>query len=267
MNPDTPHFTRHGSYDTFASYRAHTPDPILALAAPTTRSERMAAYSQYIPDARRIRSFFLRLPLATRGFLLVIILLYFVHFFYPFLTIWGALIPDLISIKSCMMRSSSFLYGLILICTAYSIPPKHIPPHPQIHLPPPPKLDHPDPTPRTLRIRTRYNNDFHPLHRTLWPDTRTGVHILRALRLPFEYRRSRIFNLGLPPSSKRKHKTLPPKSRIHHLWLRDTNLDNANLRHPSCMVPRTWNFTTRTSLRSRCRVSLGNWMDKISSTT
>lgn len=109
MTPDTPHFSRHGSYDTFASYRAHTPDPILALAAPTTRTERMAAYSQYIPDARRLRSFFLRLPLATRGFLLVITVLYFVHFFYPLLTIWGALIPDLINLGTCMTSLSSSL--------------------------------------------------------------------------------------------------------------------------------------------------------------
>jgi hypothetical protein len=54
----------------------------------------MASYAQYIPDARRIRSFLLRLPLATRGLLVIIIGFYFSRLFYPEIEQWGALIPS-----------------------------------------------------------------------------------------------------------------------------------------------------------------------------
>lgn len=206
MTPDTPHFSRHGSYDTFASYRAHTPDPILALAAPTTRTERMAAYSQYIPDARRLRSFFLRLPLATRGFLLVIIVLYFVHFFYPLLTIWGALIPDLINLGTCMTCSPPrppppppVPLCCMLTCLSHSIQTKHLSTHTQIRLPSPPQPLHADTTARALRIRARHHHHFHPLHRTLWPHSRSSVHVPRAICVSLEHRSGWEFDMGLSP--------------------------------------------------------------------
>lgn len=59
-------------------------------------------FSQYLPDARRIRSFFSRLPLATRGLLAVITALYITHWFIPGIVDWGALIPLEINFKTCM---------------------------------------------------------------------------------------------------------------------------------------------------------------------
>ncbi|KAF2211922.1 hypothetical protein CERZMDRAFT_68174 [Cercospora zeae-maydis SCOH1-5] len=68
----------------------------------------MATYSQYLPDARRIRSFFLRLPLATRGLLLVMIVFYIAHSrMQGALDLWGALIPKEINIKS-LYRLNTF---------------------------------------------------------------------------------------------------------------------------------------------------------------
>ncbi|KAI5361121.1 Putative peptidase S54, rhomboid domain, Rhomboid-like superfamily [Septoria linicola] len=68
----------------------------------------MAAYSQYIPDARRIRSFFVRLPLATRGLSLVIVLFYLANLYWgATLHFWGALIPEQIGIKS-LYRLNTF---------------------------------------------------------------------------------------------------------------------------------------------------------------
>ncbi|KAK3073815.1 putative rhomboid protease [Teratosphaeriaceae sp. CCFEE 6253] len=51
------------------------------------------AFTFALPDARRIRSYLFRLPLATRGLLLAITALYLAHLFLPWLTTWGALIP------------------------------------------------------------------------------------------------------------------------------------------------------------------------------
>lgn len=62
---------------------------------PLYRIDYMAStFSQYLPDARRIRSFFTRLPLATRGLLAIITALYIAHWFFPRITEWGALIPQ-----------------------------------------------------------------------------------------------------------------------------------------------------------------------------
>ncbi|KAF2169587.1 hypothetical protein M409DRAFT_64673 [Zasmidium cellare ATCC 36951] len=60
------------------------------------------AYSflQSLPDARRIRSSLLRLPLCTRGLVAVITLLYVVHWFVPEITEWGALIPSEINLRT-----------------------------------------------------------------------------------------------------------------------------------------------------------------------
>ncbi|KXL50228.1 hypothetical protein M433DRAFT_61649 [Acidomyces richmondensis BFW] len=47
-----------------------------------------------IPDGRRIRNYFLRLPLATRAVLFLLTAFYFANLFAPSLTQWGALIPQ-----------------------------------------------------------------------------------------------------------------------------------------------------------------------------
>ncbi|TKA22354.1 hypothetical protein B0A50_08173 [Salinomyces thailandicus] len=52
------------------------------------------AMSFALPDARRIRSYLLRLPLATRGILFLLTTFYVAHFFWPGLEQWGALIPQ-----------------------------------------------------------------------------------------------------------------------------------------------------------------------------
>ena len=54
-----------------------------------------------LPDARRIRSYFFRLPLATRGILFLITAFYIAHLFAPALTQWGALIPQEIRLDTC----------------------------------------------------------------------------------------------------------------------------------------------------------------------
>ncbi|KAK4960562.1 putative rhomboid protease [Elasticomyces elasticus] len=68
-----------------------------------------------LPDARRIRSYVLRLPLCTRGLLLIITGAYFAHLFWAGLTTWGALIPKEIGI-STLYRLNTFplIHGSIL---------------------------------------------------------------------------------------------------------------------------------------------------------
>lgn len=56
------------------------------------------AYSFQLPDARRIRSFFTKLPLATRLLVLVLTVFYIAHVFSTRLEPWGALIPEEINI-------------------------------------------------------------------------------------------------------------------------------------------------------------------------
>ncbi|TKA72873.1 hypothetical protein B0A55_06643 [Friedmanniomyces simplex] len=58
------------------------------------------AFPFALPDARRIRSYLLRLPLATRGLLLAITAFYLAHLVWPALTQWGALIPQEIGVSS-----------------------------------------------------------------------------------------------------------------------------------------------------------------------
>jgi len=59
------------------------------------------ATSWPIPDARRIRSYFLRLPLATRAVLFLLTSFYIANLFAPSLTQWGALIPQEIGFDTC----------------------------------------------------------------------------------------------------------------------------------------------------------------------
>lgn len=58
------------------------------------------ASSYALPDARRIRSYILRLPLATRGILFLLTAFEVAHFFVPGLEQWGALIPQEIRIDT-----------------------------------------------------------------------------------------------------------------------------------------------------------------------
>ncbi|KXS97714.1 hypothetical protein AC578_8844 [Pseudocercospora eumusae] len=60
----------------------------------------MASIKAQLPDPRRIRSYLLRLPLATRGLLLLITALYIAHWFAPGLEQWAALIPNEINIAT-----------------------------------------------------------------------------------------------------------------------------------------------------------------------
>lgn len=57
----------------------------------------MASFFQ-VPDARRIRSFFTKLPLATRILLALLTAFWIAHVFRPELEQWGALIPQEINI-------------------------------------------------------------------------------------------------------------------------------------------------------------------------
>lgn len=64
------------------------------------------AFSFALPDARRIRSYLLRLPLATRGLFLIITAFYIAHLFAPGLTQWGALIPQEINFGTCTQHQT-----------------------------------------------------------------------------------------------------------------------------------------------------------------
>ena len=64
-----------------------------------------------VPDARRIRSFFTKLPLATRLLLVLITAFYVAKAFRPALEQWGALIPQEINIgtrKTCARAISEY---------------------------------------------------------------------------------------------------------------------------------------------------------------
>lgn len=59
-------------------------------------------YLASLPDARRIRNYFLRLPLATRVVLFLLTAFYVAHLFAPDLVRWGALIPQEIGLDTRM---------------------------------------------------------------------------------------------------------------------------------------------------------------------
>jgi hypothetical protein len=61
-----------------------------------------------VPDARRMRSFIMRLPLATRILLLLLAAFSIAHVFVPGLEQWGALIPQEIGVGTCMFRIDTF---------------------------------------------------------------------------------------------------------------------------------------------------------------
>jgi hypothetical protein len=59
-----------------------------------------------VPDARRIRSFFTKLPLATRLLLLLFTAFYLAKAFRPELEQWGALIPQEINLGTRESRTA-----------------------------------------------------------------------------------------------------------------------------------------------------------------
>jgi hypothetical protein len=62
--------------------------------------------SYALPDIRRIRSYFLRLPLATRAVLFALVAFYIAQLFSPGLDDKCALIPLEINLQSCMFLSN-----------------------------------------------------------------------------------------------------------------------------------------------------------------
>lgn len=65
-------------------------------------SSAMASYLPAMPDARRIRSYIFRLPLATRGLALIITGFYIAKLVLgPWIIEWGAVIPNEISLGTC----------------------------------------------------------------------------------------------------------------------------------------------------------------------
>lgn len=71
------------------------------------------AWFTALPDARRIRSYILRLPLCTRGLIFAITAFWVASIFLPQLEQWGALIPDEINLGTCEDCDSSDLWFTI----------------------------------------------------------------------------------------------------------------------------------------------------------
>ena len=75
-------------------------------ATPLRRRHPLLSLSSYmaltfaVPDARRIRHYFQRLPLCTRGLLVVLTAFYIAHLFTPALNRWGALVPQEINLNT-----------------------------------------------------------------------------------------------------------------------------------------------------------------------
>jgi len=67
------------------------------------------------PDGRRIRSFFVRLPLGTRVLLVLLTGFYVAKLLAPGLEQWGALIPMEININT-RMRREALLFDLNITC-------------------------------------------------------------------------------------------------------------------------------------------------------
>ena len=72
-----------------------------------------------LPDPRRIRSYFFRLPLATRALLCLLLGFYVAHLFSPDVNRWGALVPQEIKINSrkSSQHPSNISYSHFLQCT------------------------------------------------------------------------------------------------------------------------------------------------------
>lgn len=85
----------------------------------------MASFS--IPDVRRIRSYFLRLPLATRLMLLVLTGFYIAVCVRPNLEQWGALIPQEIDLTSREHHPKTPQQPLPPANLTPSLPPEHLP--------------------------------------------------------------------------------------------------------------------------------------------
>lgn len=85
----------------------------------------MASFFQ-VPDARRIRSFFTKLPLATRLLLLLFTAFWIAKVVSPGLEQWGALIPQEINFGTrefTLDRKARMQLTIILL----SLPSEHLP--------------------------------------------------------------------------------------------------------------------------------------------
>lgn len=156
----------------------------------------MASFREKLPDARRIRSYLFRLPLATRGLLLVITGLYIAHWFVPGLEQWGALIPNEINIATCeryTVQKWSTKANL-----AFSTSAQHVSPPPRLL--PPLHTQHSIscPAPRTLRIRAWNDHDGRTLRGTFWPSAWRTLYTHRTIRPLPQQRSDRKLSLGHP---------------------------------------------------------------------
>ena len=144
-----------------------------------------------------------------------------------------------------------------------SIQTKHLPPPPPQHLPLPPQHLRSHPPPRAIRKRSRDCSHYPPLHGRLRLAPRRRLHYPRTLHFPPQWRGNRIQRLGFPPPLKRKHKTVPDKSLLHHCELSHTDLDNTPSLHLRYLLPSPSHIFPRTPLRRSRRLSLGAGMDPI----
>ena len=95
--------TRH----SFAAQAHHSPPHITAMASGFA-----------LPDARRIRSYIFRLPLATRLLTLALLAFYIAHLFNPNIEQWGALIPSEMNLQS---RKSTYSTHDRHLLTSFSV--------------------------------------------------------------------------------------------------------------------------------------------------
>lgn len=182
-----------------------------------------------LPDARRVRSYFLRLPLATRLLLFLLTVFYFAQIISPGLDQWGALIPNEITLTSCK-QVHGMCQNSILTCR--SIPTEHLssPPPRPFPLPPQYRLTHT--AAREIRKRSWHCSDHHSLYGDIWSATRRPLHRPRTLHLPPQWRSHRRECLGLPPSRQRKHKAVEGQPFLLNSGLSHTDVDDTTHLHP-----------------------------------
>ena len=74
----------------------------------------MATTSRLPIDARRVRNYTLRLPLATRAVVFLLLAFYVAHLLSPGLDQWGALIPKEIDLNNC--TQGNIYFGQLCVC-------------------------------------------------------------------------------------------------------------------------------------------------------
>ena len=151
-----------------------------------------------LPDARRVRSYFLRLPLATRLLLFLLTVFYFAQIISPGLDQWGALIPNEITLTSCK-QVHCMCQNFVL--TFLSIPTEHLSSPPPRPLPLPPQHHLSYTASRAVRKRSWHCSDHHSLYRNFRSAARRPLYHPRTLHLSPQWRSNRRECLGLPPTS------------------------------------------------------------------